>query len=214
MYPGLEIDPDGDPELAAAFSVALDKRLDVGLAEQCGWAFPHTASARARLAQGDRALKALEMLLQSFVGSNLFTYVADWRRMGVGLDKVTGCIAAFQMDANFGVGAAVLEMLVVSRPGLIKLLPGLPSKWPRGRIAGIRCRGVIEVDLDWDLGEGRMQVTLKSSREQEVTVKFPRTVGSIDTDLPAGDVADGDAGPAFRRLRLPADTEVECRVRF
>ena len=65
-----------------------------------------------------------------------------------------GSYTTFQIDANFGAPSTMLEMLLYSRPGVIELLPALPSAWARsGRVTGIGARGGFEVDLAWRDGK-------------------------------------------------------------
>lgn len=97
------------------------------------------ANIYARLGDGNRALECIEILTRSSTGSNLLTYHNDWRNMGLSLSG-WGAVPPFQIDANFGVTAAVLEMLVFSKLGLLKLLPALPDKWTIGQARGIACR--------------------------------------------------------------------------
>ncbi len=171
VFPGLEITEENNPALFEACRVAVEKRLVVGLTSQTGWSLAHMANIYARLGQGDRAWECLNHLTRCTVGPNLFTYHNDWRQMGM---SMAGTLPPFQIDANLGFTAAILEMLVYSRPGSLKLLPALPAKWRSGRIKGLACRGGITVDLDWNLDAQTLDVQLRSQSDQQIVLRLPR----------------------------------------
>ena len=76
----------------------------------------------------------------------------------------------FQIDGNFGGTAGICEMLIQSRPGVIELLPALPSSWSSGSVKGLRARGGYEVDMTWENGRITL-VTLRNTHPGSVTVR-------------------------------------------
>lgn len=187
VFPGFEITEESDPAMFEACRVAVEKRLVIGLASQTGWSMAHMANIYARLGDGDRALECLEILSRSSLGPNLFTYHNDRRGMGLSLGWGKHH-PPFQIDANLGITAAVLEMLVFSKPGMIKLLPARPSSWQTGSVEGIACRGGYLVDVSWEHGKLKSAIVRPNAKSRpytEIIVKYGGK--TINADMASGE---------------------------
>jgi len=207
VFPGTEITVEEDPELFRAFATAVKKRLVVGLKEQSGWSLAHMANSYARMGEGDLALECLDILSRSCVFNNLYTAHNDWRDMGISVDLPW---APFQIDANMGWTSAVQEMLLFSKPGLVKLLPALPTRWQSGSVSGLLCRGVIEVDIKWDMAIPCVRAKLRPGLDQQITLKLPFLPNGITS---AGAcISDSPLGLSYRSLVLIAGVEATITV--
>jgi alpha-L-fucosidase 2 len=210
LFPGFEITEESDPKIFKACRVAVDKRMMVGQTSQTGWSMAHQASISARLNDGNRALECLELLTRSTVGTNLFTYHNDWRSQGLTVSWF-GVHPPFQIDANFGFTAAVLEMLVFSAPGLIKILPALPSKWSKGSAHGILCRGGIIVSIDWDLPKKTLRIEIETKKTQHFTLKSPLPICSFTVESgqdPEKSVFKSPLGDNYKVISLEKDQKL------
>jgi alpha-L-fucosidase 2 len=134
LYPGREITSASD-DLARAAGVSLDRRGTGG----CGWSYGWKMGLRARLNDGEEALRQLRALLVDSSLPNLFSL----------------CGQALQVDGNFGATASIAEMLLQSHDGTMRLLPALPTEWSQGSVRGLRARGGFAVSMSWADGSLR-----------------------------------------------------------
>jgi alpha-L-fucosidase 2 len=153
LHPSHQISPGRTPELAAAARRTLELRGD----EATGWSLAWKVNFWARLWDGERSYQLLKFLLSP---DRTYTNLFDAH-------------PPFQIDGNFGGAAGILEMLVQSEMGRLHLLPALPAAWKRGRLCGVRARGGLTVDFDWEHGR-LVTATLKSSIDQTIELRIGR----------------------------------------
>ena len=213
FFPGLEIyegkkgsDRLEDAVLFNAVKTAIEKRKSAGLGDQAGWSFVYVACMEARLGNEGEALNLLELMCRSCVGANLWTYHNDWRSQGLTMSLGEGVPSPFQIDANLGLCASILEMLMFSDIGIIKLLPALPKEWQKGSFKDLRCRGNITVSLEWE-GES-VCGEIKSAARGEVTLILPKGA----CEFVCAECTGADSEGAYE-LCLPKNTPVKFEFR-
>ncbi|KAF8908099.1 glycoside hydrolase family 95 protein [Gymnopilus junonius] len=131
--------------LAAAGTSLLHRGNGTGPDADSGWEKAWRAAAWAQLKNTSMFYHELSFALSENFGPNLFSLYNPYDP-----DPI------FQIDANFGFPAAVMNGLLqapdvasITTPLTVTLLPTLPSQWPSGSIRGARLRGGITVSIQW-----------------------------------------------------------------
>jgi alpha-L-fucosidase 2 len=159
LYPDDQITLRGTPELADAARKVLERRLSYG-GGSTGWSRAWIVNCYARLEDGEAAHRNLLELLRHSTRGNLF--------------DVCGMKAnsPFQIDGNLGGAAGMMEMLLQSHGGVVRLLPALPRAWAQGSFKGLRARGGLEVDCAWRDGKAT-QATVRAKVAGHVRLAVP-----------------------------------------
>ncbi|MET1052988.1 MAG: glycoside hydrolase N-terminal domain-containing protein [Mycetocola sp.] len=190
LYPGHGL---ATPELEAAASRTLDRRGD----DSTGWSLAWKLCLRARLGQPGRVADLLRLVFRP----------AHDQASGHAGGLYPNFFAAhppFQIDGNLGFPAAVLEMIVQSHTGGIRILPALPDDLPDGRVRGVVARPGVLVDLQWSAGV---------LRSVSLTARTPAGSGSHTISYAGREVRVAVGTGTWTRLDwdggwlLPADRE-------
>ncbi len=126
LYYTMPVEIAADPKLQAAFRKIVEIKLEHHYRKAGFMSFGvvQLGQTAATLGEGELAYQAMVRLVNSYWLSNMAS-MHNHRSL-------------LNMDISGGLPAVLIQMLVGSAPGKIRLLPALPKAWPTGTIVG-RC---------------------------------------------------------------------------
>lgn len=198
-WPGDEIDPDRTPQLAKATVLADRKRVPERMAA-------HSLCQRgliaARLKDNYLVDSELRQLLeQGWVNTTFICPHDPYSSMRIA-------------DAQGGIPAIMMEMLAYSRPGVIEVLPALPSMLTEGSINGMLLRTFAKLDkLSWDMDKRTVDLTVTSLRKQNVTLIARYGIEEISVSSGAL-INEPQPGQATCELQLPEGKPVVISLKI
>lgn len=200
LYDGIPEAIAASPELREAFRKSIRYKLDRHWSRNTtgfmSFGLVQLGQAAASLGDGEMAYECVVHLANRFWLNNLAS--------------MHNHKSLLNMDISGGMPAVVMKMLITSAPGHVVLLPALPAAWPTGSLAGVLCRGAIEVkQLHWQ--PGRIDVTLYSKHDQTIALDVPSAIERISG--PDG-VLLAPARDNRQSLALAAGAETALEIRL
>jgi len=210
LYQFCEFDRDKTPKMWKASHVAFEGKVKGWLRREKGSNSNHIThgmmnqgQCAARLGRGDIIGEVMaRMATRKYIYPSFM--ISYWPGLkGFGFDPV-GTIPD-----------VVNNSLLFCWDGVLDILPALPNEWPTGSISGILARGQIRIDrLAWDKPAGKIDLTLTSSRKQDITLRLPigmRLISAKVTQGPAK-LTENPKTPNQRRLTVPAGKTVRVQL--
>ncbi len=138
FYPARAYHPATDPALCAACKKSLEKKGR----ETVGWSLAWRAALYAVLGDGAAAFAYVRDQLH-------LTQDTSVRYSGGGgsYANLFGACPPFQIDSNFGITAAIAEMLLQSDLDTVHLAPALPAEWGNISVSGLCAKGKRRVSF-------------------------------------------------------------------
>lgn len=174
MYPAKLFKGDEKMEIATEKALALRHRK--GFRGTSSWSMSWHACLAARMGKAEKAREYINYLAESMLMENYLPSHNDWRegtRFCFG-DKI------FQIDAIFGITAAICEMLIYSDDNAITLLPTLPVNFQKGGfVKGLCGYGGTTFDVEWKNGE-IINIKITAKKEVNFTLKTGMPVKNGD----------------------------------
>jgi hypothetical protein len=150
IYPFDIFDAEGADRALVRNSMRTLTRMGTGM--WTGWCVPWASILHARQGSGQMAELLLETFRRMFMGPG---HASTHDAVSPGFTVRDGRPDIMQIEAALGAAAAVLEMLLHTRAGLLHIFPAIPAWWEDASFQGIRAEGAFLVSAS--CREGRVE---------------------------------------------------------
>ncbi len=209
IYPLGLLSMDGNDSERKLIEGSLAEIRSRGTAAWTGWAFPWMSLIASRARNGNMAWQMLDLYRNLFIKANTLHVNGDPRMFG----PTRFTYEPMTLEGGFGAAAAVMEMLLQSHHGRIRLFPSIPDRWHDAYFRDLRAEGAFLVTAKLARGSVTF-VTIKSEAGLRCEVSNPFRGSAILEELGApatsqrrleGDVLRFPTKPGARYLLYPAN---------
>ena len=160
-----------DPAWAEIIANTRRRWIDRGMGQWSGWSMPWASMLHSRLDGPESAELMLEIFKHTFTnegGGTLhdstykgFTLMGEWGRKEI-----------MQMDGAMGSVAAIQDMFVQSRRGVLHVGAGVPKRWHDASVRAMPAPGGFRVSCRFDRGKCS-ELEIAATRDNTLLLKLP-----------------------------------------
>lgn len=193
------IDAANGEEDLRIINASLADLDSLGTSAWVGYSFSWLASLRARAEDGRGAAEALRIFAEAFCSPNTFHLNGD--QTGSGYSNYT--YRPFTLEGNFAFAAGVMEMLLQSHNGLVRVFPAVPDEWENLSFKNLRTAGAFLVSAERRNGKtASIQIFSEKGGELRMLDPWPESSTRLSGMESANLLEDG----RFIRIRTqPGD---------
>ena len=183
IYPLGLMTVEGSAEERATISESLKAYMRPGQGLWGGHAFTWVSLLASRAGRPLMALRMLEEYVDYFISPNTFHLNGDYRQSGAS----TFSHHPMTLEAGFGAAAGILEMLLQSWGGKIRVFPAVPREWREAVFCDLRAEGAFLVSALLQGGEVLwVQITSERGLPCKLANPFPYHECAVLQDLGNG----------------------------
>ena len=168
IYPLGVLTVDGSEAERALIRNSLHEIRVMGTGQWTGWSFPWMSLIASRAGNGNMAWQMLDLYANGFITPNTFHVNGDPRKFGASMFTYE----PMTLEAGFGAAAAIMEMLLQSHHGQIRVFPTIPDRWHDAYFADLRAEGAFLVTAKLTEGQVRF-VRITSEVGKACAIKNP-----------------------------------------
>ncbi len=145
---------------------SIEEVIRYGTGAWTGYSFPWFSAISARAGYKNLPLQMLEIYLNGFISPNSFHINGDPKRHGLSMWSYQ----PMTLEGGFMAAASILEMLLQSYDGVIRVFPAIPDVWSWAEFKNLRAEGAFLVSSEMVNGKVKF-IEIKSEKGGKCKVK-------------------------------------------
>lgn len=189
IHPLMLMTIENGPAHARIVNASIDRILEKGTSEWCGYSFSWMSCILATIARPEQSLDYLEKYMRGFILRNGFHCNGD--QSGEGLSNFT--YRPFTLEGNFLAMQAVHDMLIQSWGGRLRIFPAVSARWADASFTDLRAEGGFKVSAKREGGKTAwVSVTATVDQTLRLRNPFAGAGGSVKWSRDDLSFIDGD----------------------
>jgi alpha-L-fucosidase 2 len=163
IYPLCLLRKGSSPDVDLLIDDSLDNVIEQAkpVGDWAGWTFPWVSLLAAHAGRASLAVDMLHKYVDAHTYPNSLHENGDWK--GLGTTRLHFAEPTVTLEAGFAAAAAVMDLLLQSDGGVIRLFPAVPREWHDARFWRLRAEGAFVVSARRQGGD-LVEVVLESEK--------------------------------------------------